>query len=406
MQSDIYTGRPIVTRSDEHLLLNALGGRLVSRDLIDKTTNDRFGNTIDAAVARSLGSLRTILNAASGENRPPPQVRAMATDGTPYNVCPGGFRLEPAKPSLRVFKDESGALCVEGYARSRAELNRHLARPLRENNFPPEAAARLHVVATQTPASELSFSMSFPLESYRAIAKMACNLFAYRNPGVFESSAFDAIRRFVAAGEGDVSHFVQVNAQPLDLTDSGIADLDHLVLVGGGDGCVEAIVCVFNHLRFSVRLATERGGHVTKTAYRVDQLGRQDRLDDPTDLALPLPSFSQNAALPYSALLESIETAIQRLLCTVMEKQADLFLHSLVEDAFRELAQPGELVSVDDVIERVLRRYVALRGPARRPQLSSLSVPRGSDARGGVRCECISCCRSSAVPHVLVRPML
>jgi hypothetical protein len=43
MPLDIYTTRPIVTPSNEHVIPNFLGGKLEVAGLIDRTTNSGFG---------------------------------------------------------------------------------------------------------------------------------------------------------------------------------------------------------------------------------------------------------------------------------------------------------------------------------------------------------------------------
>src|SRR5690606_15000539 len=50
---DVYTREPIRTPSEEHVVHNFLGGRLLCPDIIDKETNDKFGAGIDAKLHQS-----------------------------------------------------------------------------------------------------------------------------------------------------------------------------------------------------------------------------------------------------------------------------------------------------------------------------------------------------------------
>ena len=71
---DIYTLKPIALPSAEHILQDALGGRLKSRELIDKTTNDFFGGTIDADIAQrpASGSHRCSMLGVGRQPEPAP----------------------------------------------------------------------------------------------------------------------------------------------------------------------------------------------------------------------------------------------------------------------------------------------------------------------------------------------
>jgi hypothetical protein len=353
---DIFDLREIVQRSEEHVLLSAFGGKLVSSDLIDKRTNDLFGRSIDAALARSLQTVRVILDARSGDGKSPPKVRGVAADGTELNILPGGFHMEPTKPNFRVWKAD-GVTHAGGSVRSMDELKRLLARVCREEGVTFEQT-KFEATPSKTVAPPLSFGMSFGVECYRAVAKMACNLFARSNRDAFLSKHFDAIRRFVISGEGQLADFVQFNVRPLDLAIGAIGDLDHLLVVHEQRDGVIALVCLFAHLQFLVRLSGGGRGDAVAAAYRVDQLTGAHRVDARPDLALEFADFECVASVPYEAVLDAYEAAMNRLLPIVVQKQDQVFVRALIADAVRECARPDRTVSLEDVVAVVVRRYM------------------------------------------------
>src|SRR4051812_6619585 len=71
MPDDIYKKQPITVDSSEHVLPDALGGKLQVRGVIDKTTNDWFGGGIDAALERGLRAFRLLLDARNSHGDPP-----------------------------------------------------------------------------------------------------------------------------------------------------------------------------------------------------------------------------------------------------------------------------------------------------------------------------------------------
>jgi hypothetical protein len=100
---DIYKKTPIAVRSAEHILLNRLGGRLSSRGLIDKTTNDVFGDTIDKAVAKMIEFPRVVLGAPSGDGLPPRAI-LVESEGPTYKAK-SAPRCDYFGPSVREVRN-------------------------------------------------------------------------------------------------------------------------------------------------------------------------------------------------------------------------------------------------------------------------------------------------------------
>ena len=59
----------------EHILLNGLGGRKTTRRAICSDCNNRFGATIDAALADQVEVIRNLLQLQSGTGKQPPMLR-------------------------------------------------------------------------------------------------------------------------------------------------------------------------------------------------------------------------------------------------------------------------------------------------------------------------------------------
>ena len=49
-------------RSDEHIIPNAIGGRLKSKSLLCKQCNSDFGDSIDSELSRQLNHIGNMLN--------------------------------------------------------------------------------------------------------------------------------------------------------------------------------------------------------------------------------------------------------------------------------------------------------------------------------------------------------
>jgi len=302
MYNIYYPDREIVVKSSEHILLNALGGQLESLDLIDKPTNDRFGHTIDAALERGVGDVRVLVGGLSGEGEPPPELRrTFQIEGRPVKI---GAEGQPRQVSFLRFEPYEGGVTITGsLAPGDDPVKVAGKRALRKYNI-PEQWLRDQCSGRQPTRAYLraqSYGGGFDIEACRALAKMACNLFALAHRDIFLRADFDPIRRFVADGAGRSPDFVVPNADLVDITANGRAmgPLDHLLLIRGHaeTGRVEALVALYGHIQFVIRLgqtALPFGQGNILLSYRVDQIGHAERRDHMDDLSLIVPNFESS----------------------------------------------------------------------------------------------------------------
>ena len=355
MPDDIYTKNPIVRRSSEHVLLNAIGGRLESDDLIDKATNDVLGHDIDAPLTNAILPIRVMLGALSGDGDAPPAYKqAVTDDGDKYNLLSSG-KPELGKPDIKIEHGADGKLKISGRARSKSEL-RQLTRRTLEKHGVPFAALDAVAEKVEEHVPWLHVGIEITPEALRCIAKMACNLLAYADRDFFLSTPFDPVRSFVKNG-GNTEQFVAYNTLPVDIGENGraLGGLDHLVLVkvNHKSGAAEALVVVYRHLQFLVRLASGNLGRSVKTSYRVDQLDRRQRHDDYQDASLKIPKFEKVATANWAIKRDVIHGAMNRILRVVAVRQESLLIKEMVEATWEKVNGPksGRVIT-EAMIER------------------------------------------------------
>lgn len=368
---DIYTKRKIVTRSDEHIVLNALGGRR-THPLIDKTTNDVFGSTIDAALAKSLNALRVLLDAKSGDGRSPPAERDVTSHaGEKYSLLPGG-KAEVAKPQVEFTQTPDGKMLVSGTARSMKELRNLTRRKLGELNVPLEAV-EAGATTVESPVPRLRFALGFLPQSWRAMAKMLCNLLAVERRELFLDDGFDPIRNFVLHG-GQPWDFVAVNTVPaaVGCPPEGLGELDHLLVVRGDHetGAVLGLIVLYGHLQFVVQLGVATFAESFVTSYRVDQMGAADRFNAAHDTKVGVPVFVPLSIAGQSAWFETVEAAMNRVMPVAMAAVDRRTLRDLISKSMKETFGEGDGQPITEkniadfanaVTERYLRAFVDRR---------------------------------------------
>ena len=81
------------TTKPEHILLNALGGRMTTRSAICSTCNNRFGGTIDDELASSVMPIRNWFQLKSGSGDEAPTLKRVQAGAHKIDIK-GNGRLE------------------------------------------------------------------------------------------------------------------------------------------------------------------------------------------------------------------------------------------------------------------------------------------------------------------------
>jgi hypothetical protein len=187
--------------------------------------------------------------------------------------------------------------------------------------------------------------IAIDVDARRAVAKMACNLFALRDRSAFMGAGFDGVRKFVLDGGGIADAFVICNTKPIDIAvrRKAIGPLDHLLLVkGNAAGRVEALVVLFGHIQFCVALGNGPSGSPFVTTYRVDQLGGVDRLDDRRDSGLAVRHFAKVAASSHVARLHEMGAGTRRIFGFILRRQDDGFREDMIQRSIEEAFGPPD----------------------------------------------------------------
>lgn len=362
---DVYTKKPIVTLSDEHVLLNALGGRKVARDLIDKTTNDIFGHTIDAALADAVLPVRVLMDAKAADGTAAPALRGMQTaEGERYNLLPGG-PPELAAPRAMFTPTEGGGMNVVARARSMEELRRLVARKFAQHGIPMSALDAVTPVRERAP--KLAGQIKFGLDAWRGLTKMACNLLAIRRRELFLDTAFDAVRNFVLDGGADAWDFVAPTATPLAVagTPNALGPLDHFLVVHGdaATGAVRGLVVLYGHLQIVVKLGTANLPTSFVTTYRIDQLGGADRFDGEDATSVVPPPFVPMRDADQAAWFAAWSDPWSKVMKVAGQVAREGALHRLIALSIDEVVGPADgrpvtRAEIDDLTRRAMERAI------------------------------------------------
>ena len=108
-------------RTEEHIILNAIGGVLKSKNLICKQCNSNFGDEIDSRLAKQLQPISVLMNVERDRGKTPPIEAVRSSNNEKIFVYPGG-KPGLLKPEVRSFEN-NGQKRYDVVARDNKEMN-------------------------------------------------------------------------------------------------------------------------------------------------------------------------------------------------------------------------------------------------------------------------------------------
>ncbi len=106
----------------EHILLNALGGRLTTRNVICAACNHEFGVGPDQDLADSVAFIRNICGLKAGDGHPPPPLNGFESEGITFRLDPGMQPKPFARTPLTVnFENDEISVEIEAYSDAQAD---------------------------------------------------------------------------------------------------------------------------------------------------------------------------------------------------------------------------------------------------------------------------------------------
>ena len=163
-------------KSDEHIILNAIGGHLHSYTLLCKKCNSKLGEQADAKLAENLSFFTDMLQVRKNRNKPHKLVMTDRT-GLEYVIRDAGTDYELRKPIIYVEKDDVGVK-VDITARNMEELSRMLRGQVRLGTLTEE---QTNAIMTKASLAEyrpvLNKTISISSEAFPSIIKSAVNFY-------------------------------------------------------------------------------------------------------------------------------------------------------------------------------------------------------------------------------------
>lgn len=273
--SCILCSLPIPNKTKpEHVLLNALGGRLTTRETICPDCNHEMGNGPDKDLAESTAFLRNICGLKAGDGDSPPQIRALETDGEQYDLKPGMRpQIRSRKPMDVQITDDGIDVRIEAYSDEEADklaqgaaikIAKHLG------HRAPEviAAIKRDILKERKslfrPAPAIQQQLQFGTGcSQQAMAKACLVLWAMEASNrEVNNDRYDPIKGFIKSGkkDADPENLVKIDTRPLPPLPLDYGENPNIVWAGSDEsGCVYGYYRLFGAIGWRFLLCEDGG---------------------------------------------------------------------------------------------------------------------------------------------------
>lgn len=260
--------------TEEHVLLNAIGGILKSKTLICKKCNSKLGDEIDSELARQLNYLSNLLN-IKRDRKPVPNLDAKANStGEPILLQPGGKPIMK-RPIKYENINEKNQIKISIKAPTVNQAKKMLTGLKRKYNQIDVDKALSEANIEQRYLNE-TYKIPIVIESdklFRSICKMAINLY------MLKCGTKKYIQNLIPyiLGKED-SNCVQYYYKNSDIILKKENEMLHSIIIKGikNDKLLLAYIELFNCYKFVVKLNDYYDGDDINITYYFDVLQRKE----------------------------------------------------------------------------------------------------------------------------------
>lgn len=348
-------------KTEEHIILNAIGGRLKPDTLICKHCNSTTGDDIDATLAKQLNHLSNLFNIDRDRGDVPNLECNLEKDNEEILIQPGGKPIL-RKPIIKEEIDENNNIKITVNSPNE-DVAKKVIRGL-ERKYSKQGK---HVTemdqkkATRYLNQKYKISINIGGEkAFRSICKMAVNFYMYKGgmrkyiehliPYIEGKETFNCVKYYyngtdiIHKNEGEVLHSIIIKG-----------DKNQRLLLG--------YIELFNCYKFSILLNDKYDGANIEETYYFDVLERKEVEKDNKLKIIKRDFCAFNDNL--NIISNKIRSELDKVLRIAMKKQLNKKMDEIVEQAMENsLGKYPEGVTItSQMIEEFIDEFSKLFTP-------------------------------------------
>ncbi len=276
--------------SDEHIILNALGGRLKSKKLLCKKCNSIYGSDYDAELAKSTNTLANLLMIKREDGQSQPIKGKLSSTQESYSILPDGSPRAGKPKFIKEIDGEKIKYSIS--ARDESELTtilKGLQKKHPELNITDAIANSTHKNVYLNEPIQFDVAIG-GLKVFKAVTKSAVNFYIHN--GGDRNEIKHVIQYLRDEADLDVAWLHYPNTSPYI---AGDEEVSHLVYIYGSasDKILYAYIEFFNTDCYIVKLNDDYKGNNINAVYV------QNLIDNTNTTDVFIPNYSREEILNF-----------------------------------------------------------------------------------------------------------
>jgi hypothetical protein len=321
--------------SDEHIILNALGGRLKSKYLLCEDCNKEIGDQIDSELAEQLNFYANFLNIKRGRGKPQTVMGVNEATGEKWFFEPGGKPVMYKPDIKKEMNNDGDILHLTIKARDKSELRQILNGLKRTYKIiNPDELTEKYEVRSEYLDHHTHFSLTFGgVTGFRSICKSAINFYILKTN---DRISIVHLIPFIKSQED--KHIVWTFYPKIDvILNRNKDEILHSIIIKGikSDKLLYAYIEYFDAIKFIVLLNDEYNNEDCEFSYFFDVL---TGMESPKNYELNLNKDSiseilRNRTIDYDKVkMDQIE-----LLSKIGKRQVDDQISHITSEAIDKI---------------------------------------------------------------------
>ena len=344
--------------SNEHIVPDALGGKIEVPDFICTKCNNSLGNIIDSPLEKSMRPISVPLGCRRGDGSDVAPLRRIRTArDQSVDLHAGGRPVARAKDPVKVSVNDEGRREISILAADSDKAAELLAHQMRRFGLSAEKIASAEFEKISEPLGRVVLRPTFSLRTIaRSLSKSAlAALVRASGRTIVDGGCFDDATVFIKRDVGSDDRFAYLPGIRRDLREALRLDLgNHALLVQESPEGVEAVLVCFGVFPFWTRVSVEPIGIEGGIVHIVDPRRNahvERRLDSPVPV-------SRSGASPD---LAARNAAAEELSPLIKAELDDRWRADVAEEAVEALRGLPPGTALTDEHFRQIQRAVARR---------------------------------------------
>ncbi|WP_314095634.1 HNH endonuclease [Veillonella parvula] len=332
-------------RSVEHIIPNAIGGNLKSKDLICKDCNSNTGLNIDSELSRQLNFIANMLNIERDRGKPQEFKVKNESTGEIYRCLLGGI---PSRIKPEIIQDNN-QIKIKA---PNEKIARQLLNQIKSQNPNLEIDQVINKAEKSREYINNWCKFNVPIggaDAFKSIYKTAISFYIYSGG----SSHYITNIKQIISDEMMIFNYVKPCYLDYEIVEKDSEEVLHSILIKGNKetGKLYCYIEYFSAFKYAILLNNNYNGEDINKLYIFNVLNRQEILERNV-----LPTWFSDInnifnSLEWNQIL--LKDSLENLMKIISDKQHNNHLNRLICEAWEDTIKTMELLEGDEITKEV-----------------------------------------------------